>query len=197
MNFNFLKVYKAVTPSLRHTCLLNKSMLWKEKPFNYLCINLIKSRSGRNSDGKCIVYTKKSSKHKTIFRKLDFKYVSFGYVGTIHRIEYDTNRSSFISLVFLKNKMFCYVPYTENTYAGMCIQSVCVSASFFTGDFCMLKYISEGSVVHSLEKTPFYGSSYSRSAGTFSILIKKYIHINKGVVKLKSGEFKLLSLEPP
>jgi ribosomal protein L2 len=77
----------------------------------------------------------------------------------------------------------------------MLIQSIFNSTNSFYGDLCILKFMAEGSIIHNLEKIPFYGSSYSRAAGTFSILVKKYIHINKCVVKLKSGEFKLLALD--
>lgn len=60
------------------------------------------------------------------------------------------------------------------------------------GDSFFLRYIPEGSMIHSIEGFPYHGIRYSRAAGTFSIMIRKYYDSNKCLIKLKSGLYKLL-----
>lgn len=159
-----------------------------------LSLNLKKSFTGRNNSGSLVIYSKSTIKYKRIYRAIDFQYTTFGNTFLIHRIEYDPNRSSFISLLFSISGLFCYFLTTEVTIQGDIVHTS--STSFFpkNGDIAMLKHVADGCIIHNTERFPFFGSVYSRSAGSFCILIKKYLYINRGLIKLKSGIYKLVSL---
>jgi len=115
----------------------------------------------------------------------------------IQRIEYDPSRSSFIALSVYKNGICCYELQTKGLFHGSIVHSY-LKSSFTSilnnGDSFFLKYVPEGSMVHSVEQFPFLGSQYSRSAGAFCIMIRKYLNTNKCLIKLKSGLFKILSM---
>lgn len=193
----YLKYFKPITSTLRHTCLLNKSMLWIGKPVRRLSINLNRYRAGRNSKGSIIMYTKCSRRYKRLYRIINYKYHNFCIPSIVYRIEYDPNRSSFIVLNFFFNGTWCYFLQTANLRIGDTISSYFfnpIDLVFKNGDSFLLRAIPEGSSVHSIEKDIYSGSLYSRSAGSYSILIRKFKFINKCVLKLKSGIFKILSL---
>jgi len=58
---------------------------------------------------------------------------------------------------------------------------------------CPLAYVKVGEKLHNLEYYPGQGGKISRSAGTFSKIIKKYE--KNALLKLSSGEFRLFFLE--
>lgn len=188
-----LKVYKPKTSTLRHTCLINKNNLWKGKSLNILTANISKSFTGRSRSGSLILYTKSSRKYTLLYRKIDFFYLNFGINYKINRIEYDPNRSSFISLSIYFNGVICYVIQSDGTKVGDIIySSYRPNNNYRTGNSFLLKYIPEGSMINNIERIPFFGSQYCRSAGTYSIMIRKYYNLNKCLIKLKSGFYKLI-----
>jgi large subunit ribosomal protein L2 len=62
------------------------------------------------------------------------------------------------------------------------------------GDNSLLKHIPENTIISMIEKIPTFGAIYTRSAGAYSILIKKHSRIHKALVKLKSGLIKFINL---
>ena len=62
---------KPVTPSERHTVLLDRSDLSKVKPLKEKTASF-KNKAGRNNQGKITVYTKGGG-HKKKYRQLDFE----------------------------------------------------------------------------------------------------------------------------
>lgn len=156
----------------------------------YLC--------GRNRNGSLILYTRSFLKYKSVYRVVDFKFSNFGVPGIVSRVEYDPNRSSFIALVYLKNGICCYVTHTYNLCIGdtfFCYYYNIDSAFLKNGDICILNIFPDGSLIHNVEKIPFLGSIYSRAAGAYSTVIRKYKHIKKCLIKFKSGIYKFLSFE--
>lgn len=191
-----LVMYKPLTPSLRHVCLINKRKCWGGKYIRQLCYR-VKSNAGRSKNGNLILYTRSYRFHKRIYRKINFLYFNFGIPSSIHRIEYDPYRSSFITLNIYKNGLVCYGLQTKGSYAGAVVHSYIKNPTHThlkNGDSFLLKYIPEGSMIHSIEESPFLGSKYSRAAGTFCTMIRKYLSTNKCLVKLKSGTFKIFSM---
>ena len=196
MSFNLVSK-KPITSSLRHTCLINKSKLWNGKPLNVLNLILHKKYTGRNRLGKLILYTRTSRFHKKKYRLINFKYYNFGIPSYIHRIEYDPNRSSFISLNVFKNGIICYYLLSSNTKIGDFINSLYYIPNKYlynNGDVLYLRLVPEGSMINNIEKIKMGGSQYTRSAGCYSIMIRKYFDLNKCIIKLKSGFYKILSM---
>ena len=92
-----LKQYKPYTKSTRSTILIDKSELWKGKPYKPLTARN-KSRRGRNNMGR-ITSRNHGGGHKQKYRVIDFFRKKFDMSALIERIEYDPNRSSFIALI--------------------------------------------------------------------------------------------------
>jgi len=91
---------KPVTPSLRHTVLLDKSHLSKSKPLKDKT-TFLKNKAGRNNQGRITVYTKGGG-HKKRYRELDF--LRKGAQGIVESIEYDPSRTANIARVFCQEK---------------------------------------------------------------------------------------------
>lgn len=100
-----LKYYNPYTSTMRHTCLVNKSILWKGKPLKSLICHT-KSYGGRNHDGR-ITVRGRSSFNRTAKRMVNFYLSPSNFVpGVVDRIEYDPARSAFIMLVRQYNGTF-------------------------------------------------------------------------------------------
>ena len=81
-----LKQYKPYTKSTRSTILIDKSELWKGKPYKPLTTQN-KSVKGRNNLGR-ITSRNHGGGHKQKYRIIDF-YRKIDVIGSIERIEYD------------------------------------------------------------------------------------------------------------
>ena len=92
-----LKQFKPYTKSSRTTILIDRSSLWKGKPYKPLTTQN-KSVRGRNNMGR-ITSRNHGGGHKQKYRIIDFYRKKFDISATIERIEYDPNRSCHIMLV--------------------------------------------------------------------------------------------------
>ena len=92
-----LKQFKPYTKSTRTTILIDRSSLWKGKPYKPLTTQN-KSVRGRNNLGR-ITSRNHGGGHKQKYRIIDFYRKKFDVSATIERIEYDPNRSCHIMLV--------------------------------------------------------------------------------------------------
>ena len=92
-----LKSFKPYTKSTRGTILVDKSELWKGKPFKSLVTSKNASK-GRNNNGH-ITSRNRAGGHKKMYRQVDFYRKKFDMPAVVERIEYDPNRSCYIMLV--------------------------------------------------------------------------------------------------
>ena len=110
-----LKILKPNTPSQRGTVLLDRSELWKGKPFKKLSKGIV-STGGRNNQGR-ITSRRRGGGHRRRYRIIDFKRNKHDIPGEIFSIEYDPNRSARIALVKYKERVvqisntFNYYPF--------------------------------------------------------------------------------------
>ena len=102
-----LKYLNPTTPSQRGTVLVDKSELWKGKPYKKLVKGYI-STGGRNNQGK-ITSRRMGGGAKRNFRKIDFKRNNFDKYGIVERIEYDPNRSAFLALIKYSDDEYRYI----------------------------------------------------------------------------------------
>ena len=103
-----LKSFKPYTKSTRGTVLINKTGLWKGKPFKAL-IEKKRSSKGRNNYGR-ITSRNSGGGHKQKYRLIDFYRKKINMKAEIERIEYDPNRSCYIMLVkFEDGEKFYYL----------------------------------------------------------------------------------------
>lgn len=191
-----IKRFNPITPSLRHSCLINKSIFWKKKKINQLSFFKIK-HPGRNNTGSIILYTK-GKRVKNKIKLINNNFFNFSIPGKVCRLEYDSRRSSWIALVYYKNGLFCYLNYINNFKIGNYFNSFYYSnkgdiLNLKIGDNAYLKNIPITTIISNIESYYFSGATYSRSAGSYSIIIRKYNNIDKTLIKLRSGKLKLLS----
>jgi len=183
-----LKFYKPKTPSQRSLikCFLenlNKTPLLKSK------LKGVKNSSGRNNQGKITSYHKGGG-HKKRYRTISFNKI-FLVKGIVTSIEYDPNRTSYIISIFdLKEKQYFYALAPLNIKIGNIIQYG-LNAKIKLGNKLPVIEIPLGCFIHNIS----YGNTlnYSRSAGTFSILLKKTLDF--GIIRLSSGELKKIPLD--
>lgn len=188
-----MKKYKSITNSMRHVCLIDiKKETSKNTtlPARLLQTHNTKNYSGRNISGKITVFTK-CNKHKRLYRIIDNKRTNKNVPGIVYSIEYDPNRSSFISLITYNNNITCYILSVYNVKVGDKLMSYDSPPSedqlfYRPGDNNRLIYINTGVVIHNVEYLPEHGGIFIRSAGTYGKIIKKYTKINKVLIELPS-----------
>lgn len=179
------KTIKPTTPSQRNVIKLNKKHLNK----NPLLKNHIigkKKVTGRNHSGKITVYHKGGGVKKK-YRIINFNR-TIKTTGIICSIEHDPNRNTHIASVFdINNQTFYYIILPKNIQIGDIINSG-KDVKPELGNSLPLSSIPEGSTIHNVSLKKNKKSQLSRSAGTFSILKKKYK--KTAMIKLSSGNIK-------
>tara|TARA_Y100001970_G_scaffold271553_1_gene367154 strand:+ start:4005 stop:4838 length:834 start_codon:yes stop_codon:yes gene_type:complete len=178
-----LKTYKPYTKSRRGTILVDRSGLWKGKPYKPL--TLIKNASkGRNNLGR-ITSRNHGGGHKQRYRKIDFYRRKFNMIGEIERIEYDPNRSCYIMLVTYEDGQKFYYLAPQNIKVGDKIKNG-TGSEIKVGNCLPLQDIPVGINIHNVEIQPGAGGKIARSAGT-SVTISG-IDGNYSLIKMTSGE---------
>ena len=178
-----LKNFKPYTKSQRATVLVDRSDLWKGKPFKSL-IKKKRSSKGRNNTGR-ITSRNSGGGHKQKYRSIDFYRKKKDVLGKIERIEYDPNRSCHIMLVkFEDNERFYYLA-PQDVKIGDIIQNG-TGLEIKNGNCMPLSEIPSGINIHNVEIQPGGGGKIARSAGT-SVSISG-IDGNYSIIKMTSGE---------
>jgi large subunit ribosomal protein L2 len=176
-------LYKAVTPSQRHLCLVNKKRL--ERTLFFSSLFKKKDQSiGRDNQGHITVYHKERG-HKKAYRLVDFFFLK-DIPFVVDSIEYDPNRSGYINLIYYKSGIFSYILATNNIIIG---NTYMCSIKFYdflkTGNRSLFINLPVGSIVHNIATSFNKKAQYLRSAGTSGILLKKENNIAH--VKLPSS----------
>ena len=178
-----LKTYKPYTKSTRGTILVDKSNLWKGKPFKSLT-SVKRSSRGRNNYGR-ITARNVGGGHKQKYRNIDFYRKKFDSEGTVERIEYDPNRSCHIMLVKFSDGQFFYYLAPQGINKGDKISNGSKS-EIKVGNCLPLSEIPVGINIHNVEINPGGGGKIARSAGT-SVTISG-TDGNYSIIKMTSGE---------
>ncbi len=178
-----LKSFKPYTKSTRTTILVDKSNLWKGKPYKPLLSSKYSSK-GRNNNGH-ITSRNRGGGHKQKYRKIDFYRRKFDMPATIERIEYDPNRSCYIMLVKFDDGEKFYYLAPQKIKAGDKIENG-KNKEIKIGNCMPLHDIPVGIDIHNVELQPGAGGKIARSAGT-SVTISG-IDGNYSLIKMTSGE---------
>ena len=183
-----LKILKPTTPGQRGTVLISKSHLWKGEPHKSL-LKPKKSSGGRNNQGR-ITSRRMGGGVKRKYRSIDFKRNKFDMAAEVVRIEYDPNRSAFISLIKYQDGEFRYILSPQNIKIGDKLISG-QNVEIKEGNCLPLKNIPVGTSVHNIELKPGAGGQLSRSAGSsVQIVSKEDLYVQ---LKLVSGEIRLIN----
>ena len=178
-----LKLFKPYTKSTRGTVLVDKSELYKGKPFKAL-VEPKNSMKGRNNNGH-ITSRNRAGGHKKMYRQVDFYRKKFDISAMVERIEYDPNRSCFIMLVKFDDGQHCYYLAPQNIKVGDKIVNG-TNKEIKVGNCMPLQDIPVGIDIHNVELQPGAGGKIARSAGT-SVSISG-IDGNYSLIKMASGE---------
>ena len=183
-----LKTYKPYTKSTRGTVLVDRSGLWKGKPFKTLT-SVNNARKGRNNQGR-ITSRNHGGGHKQKYRMVDFYRTKFDTKAVVERIEYDPNRSCYIMLVkFDDGKRFYYLA-PQKIKVGDEIQNGS-NIEIKVGNCMPLQDIPVGVNIHNVELQPGAGGKIARSAGT-SVTITG-VDGNYSLIKMTSGEVRKIN----
>ena len=178
-----LKNFKPYTKSTRGTVLVDRSDLWKGKPFKPLT-SVNNAAKGRNNQGR-ITSRNHGGGHKQKYRMVDFYRRKFNSIGEVERIEYDPNRSCHIMLVKFDDNSHAYYLAPQKIKVGDKIENGS-KKEIKIGNCMPLQDIPVGIDIHNVEIQPGGGGKIARSAGT-SVTISG-LDGNYSLIKLASGE---------
>ena len=182
-----LKTFRPMTPGLRQLVLVDRSELYKGGPLKKLTEGK-SEKGGRNNTGRITVRFRGGG-HKQSYRIIDFKRRKLDVVGTVERIEYDPNRTSFIALVKYADGEQAYIIAPQRLAVGDTIIAS-MQADVKPGNAMPLANMPVGTIVHNVEMKIGKGGSMARSAGTYAQIVGRdaaYV-----IIRLKSGEQRLI-----
>jgi len=185
-----VKKYKPTSPGTRFRVGNDFSELTTSKPEKSLTTSL-KKKGGRNNEGHRTV-RHRGGGHKRRYRIIDFKRQKDGIKATVQTIEYDPNRSCWISLLKYEDGEKRYIIAPNGIKVGDVVESGSGVAPE-RGNCLPLKEMPLGSTIHAIEMWPRKGAALARSAGTYATLMgKEGIY---AVVKMPSGELRRILSE--
>ena len=174
---------KPVTPGSRFASRADFSELTTDKPEKSLTVALRK-KGGRNNTGR-ITVRRRGGGHKRRYRIIDYKRDKFDVKGKVATIEYDPNRSAYISLIHYEDGEKRYILSPSD----LPVDSQVISGEkvpLKVGNALKLYNIPTGLLVHNVELIPGNGGKLARSAGS-SITLSGYDG-DYAILKLSSGE---------
>lgn len=189
-----VKRIKARSSGKRQTVIIDyKKELTTSTPEKSLLVTL-KKNSGRNNQGK-ITIRHHGGGHKRKYRLIDFKRNIDDIPATIKSIEYDPNRTSFISLVVYANGLKKYIITPKGVKVGDKVISGNKNIDIIPGNATILANIPEGTLVHNVELIPGHGAQIARSAGSYVQILGWDDSGNYVICKLMSGEVRKIAKE--
>ncbi|AFJ90825.1 50S ribosomal protein L2 [Blattabacterium sp. (Blaberus giganteus)] len=184
-----IKKLKPITPGQRFKIVNGFDQLTNSDPEKTLVKGKSKS-GGRNNVGR-MTMRYFGGGHKRKYRTIDFKRKKFGIPAIIKSIEYDPNRSSFISLLHYEDGEKRYILAMEGLKVGQKVISG-KNIPFNIGNSTFLSDIPLGTNISCIELKPGQGAKIARSAGSFAQLSAK--DDKYATIKLPSGEIRMMMI---
>ena len=182
-----IKKLKSVTSGSRFATRSDFSELTTHSPEKSLTRALRKS-GGRNNTGR-ITVRRRGGGHKRRYRVIDFKRNKFDIPGRVATVEYDPNRSAFISLIHYADGEKRYILNPENLKVGDEVVSG-ENVPLKNANSLPLKNIPAGINVHNIELFPGKGGQMARSAGSYAQVMAH--DSNMCTLRLPSGEVRMV-----
>jgi len=186
-----IKASKPITSSLRQRTGLSFEELTTDHSYKPLLQPLVKS-GGRNSTGR-ISSRHRGGGHKRSYRIIDFKRNKIDIPGKVESIEYDPNRSAFISLIKYKDGERRYILAPLGLKVGETIISSNKKVDILKGNTMPLKYIPLGTIIHSIEMRKDKGGQLAKAAGTGAQILAK--EGDYAQIRLPSSEIRKIHLD--
>lgn len=181
-----VKRLNPITPGQRFRVANTFAELTTDKPEKSL-LAPIKKSGGRNNQGR-MTTRNIGGGHKRRYRVIDFKRNKEGRAEVL-TVEYDPNRSAFISLLQYEDGEKRYILAPVGIEVGQFVQSGQGIAPE-VGNCLPLSDMPLGSIIHNIELQPGKGAEICRSAGTNAQLLArdgKY-----AIIKMPSGETRMV-----
>ena len=185
-----IKTYRPYTETRRFQTSLTFEELTTSKPHKPL-LEPKRRISGRNNRGEITIWHRGGG-HKRRYRVIDFRRDKTGIPARVETIEYDPNRSAFISLLSYADGEKRYILYPQGLKVGDSVMSG-PEADIMTGNALPLKNIPVGTLVHNLELRPGKGGQLVRGAGGSAQLLAK--EGDYAQLRLPSGEVRQLHVD--
>lgn len=166
-----MKTYRPTTSSLRHRVGLDYEDLTTDRPYKPL-LEPLKKSGGRDGRGRISV-RHRGGGHKRQYRVIDFKRDKLDVPGKIETIEYDPNRSAFISLVTYRDGEKKYILTPQKITIGQAIVSSEKQVDILPGNAMPLRYIPLGMIIHNIELKKGKGGQVAKSAGAGAQILAK------------------------
>ncbi|MFB0565147.1 MAG: 50S ribosomal protein L2 [Candidatus Aminicenantaceae bacterium] len=186
-----IKKYRPTTPSLRERTGLNFEELTTSEPYKPLLESLFKS-GGRNSQGH-LSSRHRGGGHKRLYRIIDFKRDKIDVPGVVETVEYDPNRTAFISLIKYADGERRYILTPLDLKVGQPIVSSDKHVDILPGNSLPLRYIPLGTKIHNIELKKNKGGQLARSAGSGAQILAKEGEYAQ--VRLPSSEIRKVHLD--
>jgi len=186
-----IKTYNPTTSSLRHRTGLTFEELTGHKPYKPL-LEPIKKTGGRNAQGR-ISMRHRSGGHKKAYRIIDFKRNKIDVLGKVDTIEYDPNRSAFISLIKYNDGEWSYIITPQKMKVGQTIISADKQVDILPGNAMPIRFIPLGIVVHNVELRKGKGGQIAKSAGSSAQILAK--EGDYAQVRMPSSEIRKIHLD--
>jgi len=165
--------------------------LTTNRPHKPLLQSLPKS-GGRNSRGH-ISIRHRGGGHKRSYRIIDFKRDKIDISGEVETIEYDPNRSAFISLIKYRDGERRYILAPMKLLVGQAIISSDNQVDILPGNAMPLRFIPLGTIVHNIELRKDKGGQMAKAAGSGAQILAK--EGNYAQVRLPSSEIRKVHLD--
>jgi large subunit ribosomal protein L2 len=185
-----VKKFNPTTPSRRQMTMPTFEEITTSVPEKSLLVSKKKS-GGRNAQGK-ITVRHHGGGAKQKYRLIDFKRNKDGVPAKVATIEYDPNRSAYISLVVYADGEKRYIIAPVGLKVGDVIMSG-PEADIKAGNTLPFKNIPVGTIVHNVELAVGKGAQLVRSAGASAQLMAK--EGDYATLRLPSGEMRYVRIE--
>lgn len=186
-----IKVSKPTTSSLRQRSGLTFEELTTRHPYKPL-LQPLKKSGGRDARGH-ISIRHRGGGHKRTYRIIDFKRDKLSISGEVETIEYDPNRSAFISLIKYRDGDRRYILAPLGLEVGQMIISSDTQVDILPGNAMPLRVIPLGTVIHNIELRKNKGGQIAKSAGSGAQILAK--EGNYAQVRLPSSEIRKIHLD--
>lgn len=185
-----IKTYRPISPGMRHRTGNTYDELTAERPFKPLLESYAKS-GGRDNRGR-LSMRNRGGGHKRLYRIVDFRRDKIDIPGLVETVEYDPNRSAFISLVRYRDGERRYILSPLTVKVGQEIVSSDQQVDILPGNAMPLRFIPLGTVIHNLELRPGKGGQAAKSAGSGAQILAK--EGDYAQVRLPSSEIRKVHL---
>src|SRR3990167_3865471 len=156
-----MKIYKPTTPSRRGMTGIDFSLLTKKKAEKSL-LKYVRRSVGRSKASGRITVRHKGGGVKKLYRIIEFSQSIMDAPAKVIALEYDPNRTAFISLIEYIDKVKQYIIAPQGLKVGDAVV-FSEKAPLTTGNRLRLRNIPVGTNVYNIELEPNWGGVLVRS----------------------------------